>query len=79
MFITTTQWDTRPDSEMVDNFEIKAIEIAAGFESTKLLSAQENGGVIATRTWPTQEAADAWCTYVLALGATSALSEPYTP
>ena len=79
MFITTTQWDSTPTQDLIAQFEAKSIELAGDFVSTKLLDRLSTGGVSATRTWPTQATADAWCAFVLELGATSAVAEPYTP
>jgi hypothetical protein len=79
MFITTTQWDSNPTDELIAQFEAKSAELAGDFVSTKLLDRLPAGGVSATRTWPDQATADAWCAFVLGLGATNATAEPYTP
>lgn len=79
MFITTAQWQSMPTEELVEQFNAKSAELAGDFESTKLLNTLPDGKVSATRTWPTQATADAWCTFVLGLGAESAVAEPYNP
>lgn len=79
MFITTTQWDSDPSGDLIVQFEAKSAELAGDFVSTKLLDRLISGGLTATRTWPDQATADAWCAFVLGLGATSAVAEPYAP
>lgn len=73
MFITTAHWENVPSMELITEFEIKASELYGDFDSTKLLDWTVDGGVNITRTWPDQVTADAWCTYIVQLGATSAV------
>lgn len=79
MFITTTQWASTPTEEMVAQFEAKSTELVGSFVSNKLLDRLPDGGLIATRTWPDQASANAWCEFVLGLGAVSSAADPYTP
>ena len=79
MFITTTHWDSMPTEEMIRQFDTKSNELVGDFVSNKLLDKLPSGGLVATRTWPNQETADAWCAFVLGLGATNSIVEPYNP
>jgi hypothetical protein len=72
MFVTTTQWQSEPGIELVDQFNIKSAQMLTDFESNKTLSRLDNGVFQATRTWPDQAKADEWCAFVLELGAISA-------
>ena len=77
MFVTTAHWQSDPSLELIEQFNAKSAEMLTDFESNKTLTRLDDGGIQATRTWPSQATADEWCAFVLGLGAISATVSSY--